>query len=426
VVEDGEQKKALEEYREIERLNFLDAKDIDNRRNAFMLGYGIEVHSFDAQTKQIKIKNYPSNEWAIFRDSDDKIKVAIRWVVLPTNSVYKNTILTEDLELISVYTDYGYINIEKQGDSWNIVGTESGRHYYGRVPVVQWRVDEMCAGIVSDAMISQNDEYNVVDSANGDSTKIDVDSLLKLVGVDGDWAKSNEKTIRQSRLIPLPEGADASYLTRTFDTERIKDRLDRTRKHIHIMGKVPDVENVIGATGATSGIALKLLFSPMQRKSESSIAFLKQGVVDRIELINAMWAKMSMPIMVDYSIVIQFIVPVNRIEEWANINGLQGIVSKKTMLEFLTDVDDPEEELKQLEEENAGNNVLGKSALDTEDPMEQEKIGEAKQIEMDQKSVDYKEIVGEVVENISSTVVDFMIQSGAVDRIIKADKNGNK
>jgi SPP1 family phage portal protein len=391
-----------------------------------MLGYGIEVHSFDATTNQVKIKNYPSNEWAIFRDSDDKIKIAIRWVVLPTNSVYKNTILTEDLELISVYTDYGYINIEKQGDSWNIVGTESGRHYYGRVPVVQWRVDEMCAGIVSDAMISQNDEYNVVDSANGDSTKIDVDSLLKLVGVDGDWAKSNEKTIRQSRLIPLPEGADASYLTRTFDTERIKDRLDRTRKHIHIMGKVPDVENVIGATGATSGIALKLLFSPMQRKSESSIAFLKQGVVDRIELINAMWAKMSMPIMVDYSIVIQFIVPVNRIEEWANINGLQGIVSKKTMLEFLTDVDDPEEELKQLEEENTGNNVLGKSALDTEDPLEQEKIGEAKQIEMDQKSVDYKEIVGEVVENISSTVVDFMIQSGAVDRIIKADKNGNK
>lgn len=413
--EEDAMEQAVKEYSTIAEDNFLASKDIDNRRNAFLFGYGIEVHSFNAEKGKIVIKNYPSNEWLIQRDSDGDIALAIRWVTLPEYTIYNQEVLTEDIELISVYTKTGYVHAEKRGEQWAII--EENTHFYGMVPVVQWRVDENSEGIVSDAIIKQNDEYNETDSANGDSVKIDVDSILKLKGIDSVWANENEVMIREKRMIPLPEGGDAEYMSRTFDTLRIQDRLDRTRKHIHIMGKVPDVANVVGATGGTSGIALKLLFSPMQRKSESVISFLKQGVSDRIELINAMWKKLNKPILEDYTITIQFVMPVNRIEEWQNIAMLNGIVSKKTMLELLTDINDPEAEFAKLEEEMAN------MPAEEETPEKQAIQGEQEQGEIDKKAVNFEETIGEMIENISTSVVDFMISSGAVDRVIKEKTN---
>jgi len=408
--EDDLMVEAVKEYAQIMDDNFIGSKDIDNRRNAYLFGYGIEVHSFDAEKGQVVIKNYPSNEWLIQRDSDGDIALAIRWVSLPEYSIYNQEVLIEEIELISVYTKTGYVHMEKNGDNWTI--TEENQHFYGKVPVIQWRVDENASGLVSDALIKQNDEYNETDSANGDSVKIDVDSILKLTGIDSVWATENETIIREKRMIPLPDGGDAEYMSRTFDTARIQDRLDRTRKHIHIMGKVPDVANVVGASGATSGIALKLLFSPMQRNSESVISFLKQSVADRVSLINAMWAKLNKPILEDYTITIQFVMPVNRIEEWQNIGALNGIVSKKTMLELLTDITDPEVEFAKLEDQLA-------NMPEEESPETQAMQGEQEQIAIESKAVNFEEVIGEMMENLSTAVVDFMISSGAVDRIIK-------
>jgi len=150
----------------------------------------------------------------------------------------------------------------------------------------------------------------------------------------------------------------------------------------------------------------------MQRNSESVISFLKQSVADRVSLINAMWAKLNKPILEDYTITIQFVMPVNRIEEWQNIGALNGIVSKKTMLELLTDITDPEVEFAKLEDQLA-------NMPEEESPETQAMQGEQEQIAIESKAVNFEEVIGEMMENLSTAVVDFMISSGAVDRIIK-------
>jgi len=409
--ESEEEKPATDEYKKVAENNFLDSKDLNNRRKAILYGYGVEVHSFDPKEKKIIIKNYDSNEWLFLRDSDDVLTLAIRWVTLPDNTIHNGKLLKDPLEVVSVYSQQGFVHLERLSETeWAV--SSNGRHSYGRIPVVQWRVDEDSLGIITKALISQNDEYNVVDSANGDSVKIDVDSVLKLKGVDSSWANENETTIREKRMLPLPFDSDAEYMSRTFDTVRTQDRLDRTRKHIHIMGRIPDVANIVGTTGATSGIALKLMFSPMQREVESMISFLKQGVADRIALMNAIWAKLGQPVLTDFTTTIQFLMPVNRIEEWQNINGLEGVVSKKTKLELLTDIIDPEKEYEALMEDGA----VGMEAEEIPSD-EQAKNTEARQNENDIRAIDFEGMVGDIVENLSMGVIDYLVKTKAIERL---------
>ena len=50
----------------------------------------------------------------------------------------------------------------------------------------------------------------------------------------------------------------------------------------------------------------------------------------------------------NYKVIIGFSMPINRIEEWQNISGLNGIVSHKTQLELLSDIDDADRELENV------------------------------------------------------------------------------
>lgn len=407
----------VDSYSEIAKAQKFNALDIENLRNALIYGYAIEVHSFDANATDggIRVTNYKPHEWHLEYDSDEVLSLAIRRVTLDAGTFHKGKYNDEELHIMTVYDastiiTYHKVKAADGKEEWVRQG-EPQTHQYGRIPVVVWGTNETRDSLISDALMGQNDEWNSIDSASGDAIRQEVDALLKLYGFGTEWIKENIELIRQLKVLPLKDKAttDAEYLIKPSNVERVQAKMERTRNNIHTMGEVPDVGEIVGASGATSGIALKLMFTPMQEASSEIITYMSQGVRDRIELINAMQSKTRKAVIENYNVILQFAIPVNEIEQWKTIPSLTGIVSHRKQLELLDSVENPERELRALEEEQKKTADIALIGALPEDRAEA----------IDRKAEELKPMVGDLIEGLSSAVTDFMVSEGILESLAK-------
>jgi len=364
-------------------------------------GYGVELHSFDADSKQIEMTRYPPREWVFVYDSTGTLVAAIRNVVLGVGTMHDGALLEKSVRIVSVYDDKTIATYTNTDDAKEWVTLPPQQHFYRQIPVIQWS----CGGsVLSEALMRQNDAYNSTDSMSIDAIYREIDSILTVIGLDANWMKDNAQGVKDSRVLPLEENGKAELLIRTADGQRFIDSITRTRSQIHIMGEVPDVDRVVGATGATSGIALKLMFLPMDQRVEAMIPILQMGVRGRIDLINAMRRKQGLATLEDYDVTIRFRMPVNRIEEWQNIKELDGIVSRSTQLTLLTDIDDAQVELSNLEEEGAVRGEPDDAAATIAD----------RTATSDAKSVNLEATIEEVVTALSDAITTRFLKDGVV------------
>ena len=404
---------ALDEYRNIVEDQNLEATDNTNILNALCQSYGVEVHSFDAKSKRIIINSYEPREWLFVYDSSGDTQAAIRSVTLQKNTAHEGEFLADDYTVLTVYTATEITEHMKAKGSSEWMAPRVTRHFYGRVPVIEWWTG---GSVVSAALITQNDEYNEVDSMAGDAIEREIDSLLITKGISPEWLRENIQLVKELRVLPLDETGDAKILARTADGQRFVDTLKRTRGQIHMMGEVPDVGGIVGASGATSGIALKLMFTPMQERVEAMIPHLRQCVKERIELMNAIWKRTGGVLLDDYEITIQFRMPVNHIEEWQNIGALDGTVSHRTRLNLLTDITDAEAELQNIENERGVAPLRG-------EPADAAAAINERAAQVEANAAALVPSVGELVASLSDAVTEYMIKSGALEKEMKAASN---
>lgn len=371
ITEDAQDTTAV--YTDLSRDAHLAAVDVENLRNALVCGYGLEVHEYVDGAPRV-IAEAPEN-WALLRDENGDITIAITRFVMDKWRVFRDELLTDDTQIQYAYDGQRRVGWRrtKRGElygDWQQF--DDITHFYGSVPVVEWTVNDERASILTDALIRQIDEYNDIDSLSGDDIRNVSDALLKIKGVSPAWVQQNADNITRLRILPLADDSDAEYLTKTTDTARITDRLSRCREAIHLMAGVPDIQQIVGATGGTSGIALQLKFMPMQQRAGAMFKHLEKALAARVDVLNTMLRKAGKSVITDYQITMQFVMPINRIEEWQNIGALDGIVTRRTQLELLTDIDDPEGELEQLTKEQATQAEI--TALNT--PPEQQAVAQ--------------------------------------------------
>ena len=341
-------------YREIGTLNDFDTADITTRRDAFIYGWGIELHEFIDGQVVISPRN-PLN-WRRIYDADGLLIGIITTSVIDKGGFYQGEMLKDNLTIMVVYTDSLIRTFHKtrglnDGRWFTPDGFEDTKHFYGQVPATIYRINESMETHITDDVIGLQNEYNEIDSASGDQVKDESDGLLALVGFSPKDVQDNAETIKQWKLLGLPEGGNAFYINKGTDTNRVTQRLTRTRDNLFMSLSVPDINEIVGATGATSGIALQLKFKPMADKAKSMIAHIRASVRDRIDLINAVMEKSKGDYIHDVQINIAFNLPRNTVEEWQNVGNLEGIVSHRKQLELLSDVTDPDQEERRLERE---------------------------------------------------------------------------
>lgn len=349
--------KSIDIYEELSDANCLEAVDVEQTLNAMVLRIGIECHEIikeDNEELKYSITVCNPLEWQLVYDTMDNLMVAIYRVQLGQGNIHQGRLLGKPLDSMIVYTaetitKYTRSGNESGGDTGWVIDGEPITHLFGVVPIVVWAINSKKNSHIHNDLMAQSDEYNSADSMSGDSLRSDSDGFMHISGYDADDLRKHAKEIRETKLIVTDPEGSADYINKKVDVVRTDSRIARTREHIFSRLKVPDVEQIVGATGATSGIALALKFKPMIEHAGHIMIHLRKGIKDRISMINRIANVSRTELIENFNVIINFSLPVNRTEEWGAIKGLDGIVSPEKKLEMLSDVDDPQGELERLQ-----------------------------------------------------------------------------
>jgi SPP1 family phage portal protein len=361
---EGQDEAALVNLSEIYRYNYLNATDVEHLKNAILAGYGVEVHSYDGE--QVIITGYSPENWAFLEDENGVILAAVYRATLATGTFWQGAILSSPVDVYTCYTDAEIITLQGEqrpasavvqgvpidtpGASKTTGLTEVARvpHQYGRVPVIRIAVSNNLEPFIDDAFISQQDVFNQTRSRNADDVEYNVDSLLKITGYPPDAMVEEDANgdtyadkMRQNRMLLLKEGGDASFLTKGNEFSKVEFDLKISRDAIHMMGAVADTEAIAGATGSTSGIALKLKLQPQIDQAGVFTSYFEQGIRDRIDLINIIWGIKGLPLLEQFDVSFSLQIPVNEIEIWQGITYLDPYLSRDDILKLIPSVEDP-------------------------------------------------------------------------------------
>lgn len=394
-------------YRKIGTANSFDTADVTNVRNAYIAGYGIETHEFDSGGAGYVITPQNPIQWHIVWDSDGTLLGTIHRSTIAPGMFYQGEFLESELEIMVIFDDKQIKTFhktkDKDGEWFEPDTAKHVNHQFGVPPVVVWQVNEDFKSHISDALKGQQDEYNESDSASGDGLKFDSDGILAIKGYAIQQIQKVADLLRKWKIFAVPEDGDIKFVTKDTDFQRIESRLKRTRAHIFMELKVPDIEEIVGATGDTSGIALQLKFKPMADNAKTMIAFIRAGVRDRIDLINSVKGAIGNAIK-DVQVNISFDIPVNVIEQWKSVGLLDGIVSHIKQLELLDDVQDPDQEIKRLKDEREATGFIDRNNLPPEEltALNDKEIAD-KAVALAPKVEDLLAIIGDAFRNALNT-----------------------
>lgn len=360
---EGEDQDAFEAFRDM--LNDQAIRKVDGQhvRDSLVLGRSVEVHAFfpdpelDDPTVPVEgmggtytIKHYDAKNWCLIRDVHSNLWAAIHLQKIEPYTVYEGQMVEEEVKIVTTYdeaTITTWKEVEDGSQSKKKVWSKIGEafHQFGRIPVVVFNVSETELSILDDAALSNQDAYNTTASMQVEDVKYEVDSLLAIRGFDIDDLVENAATIRKLKIIPLGMNPDSSanYLTKGITADKFTSSLDRARMDFFEGLSLPDFREIVGATGTTSGIALKLKLGPMVDRAITFFNFLEQGVRARVELWNALREKSSLSRMEDYDVIATIQPPTNEAELWAAVAQLDALLDDETRIGLLNVSGDPRE-----------------------------------------------------------------------------------
>ena len=366
---DGAESKALAAYQDFADRENLAAADSEHYRNAFLYGYSAEIHSFEAG--QARVQTTWPWDWVFVTNERGEIVKGLHRQAVPAFTELDGELVKKDTAIFRLYTATEIITYKTSiapaaQSSGNAVVEDSDidesagalvefsriAHNYGRPPVVVFRVSEDAQPFLQDDFLKQCDAYDITRSAMQDDIKHAVDSLLmtkglkfeKLLERDKD-GKSVLAKLREDGFFPLPENAEANYLTRTVDVEKFKADLKVTRASIHLMACIPDLDETIGGNEGTitniSGVGLKLMFHLMLQAAAEMEKHFKVGLRKRVEVWNRVnWAAEGLEL-TDFTISMTVNLPFNEAEIVQYLPNLEGVLSTEDRIKLLPFVDSP-------------------------------------------------------------------------------------
>lgn len=257
-------------------------------------------------------------------------------------------------DFYDVYTDSEVVvfKMKKEGDTRTLTEVERWEHYFGEVPVIEYRNNAEKMGDF-EGVIDLIDAYNKSqsDTANDFEYFTDAYLLTTGAGIEPDQAG----LMKERRVINLPDKeARAEWLIKDVNDTATENYKNRLREDIHTFSKVPDLTSDEFGT-SLSGVAIAYRMMNLEQMCATKERKFKRGLQRRIKLItnilnmqdkNYDWRDVE----------IQFTrnLPQN-IKELAEIvSDLLGIVDNETLLSLLPFVENPQLVMEKLAEQNEG------------------------------------------------------------------------
>lgn len=368
-------KTALDNLSELFTDNDIHTIDVMNFSNAILYGCGVEVHSYDPIEKEIVITSYSPLDWTFLSDIEsDEIIIAIHKIDLPINSFFQNKLIKEPTSIYTVYDCDCICTFVSSKKKTTLV--ECIEHVYGQVPIVLFYVNHEKHPFISDNILEQNMAYNSIYNDRITEIEFNVDGLLVLQGVSNEMDNPEFHNVlarmKKERTIVFPDSeSDAKFVTKNNDDVKYENALKYAKADLLASACVPDPTAIMeGGKSAFSGLALKFRYAPMLNQASHFMKYIKKGLNKRIDLINSIWKFLNVPLLSEYLINTQYSLPVDLVAERQSLAMMKqaGLVSDRTLLELSSDVFDPEEELKRLDEQK--NNILSSAITATNTDVE--------------------------------------------------------
>ena len=329
-------------------LNYNDsaAQDMSMITNALIYGVAYELQWIDKYSQVRYSQINPLNCFAIFDNTlDCELLYFVRWYKL--NAIDDND-KTYAVEVYDKNTIWHYTTPEL-GGALTEVDTEP--HYFGDVPVTVFYLNDNEENIFN-SVITLNDAYNQLQSSEIDDFNAWVDAYLTFTGVDAETDDIN--AMKENRVLVLPEGAEAEWLTKNANDTQIVNILENIKKNIFKVTACPDMADETFL--AQSGTALAYKLVGFENVASGIVARFTKALQRRIELIcNVLNLKASDATWRDISINFVRNLPINLTETINLVNSLKGTVSDATLLAqlpFIKDVGAELEAVKKQKEEN--------------------------------------------------------------------------
>lgn len=364
-----------------------DETDGDNGLDLSIYGRAYEYIYTREDMTDLATKNLqPENTFVVYDDSieqrelfgvyyyvrkDDRKDIRIEYVATILTKKYKYVLNIQDID----------------GPQALIEGPEP--HFKGEVPVIEYLNNKLAIGDY-ELQIPLIDAYNALMSDRITDKEQFIDSILAIYGTllsdedeeedgDGNGSESAMKRLKKRKLLEMPDGTKAEYLTRTFDEAGVEILKKAIEQDIHKFSHVPCMTDE-SFGGNVSGVAMEFKLLGLENITKIKTRYYKKGIRKRLRIF-AYFLNTRSGCRIDImgiTPVFTRALPKNLLEISQVVANLWGKVSRKTLLAQIPFVDDPDEELKIVEKEIQEETKRQQAVfgIGTNTPLEESKKGQ--------------------------------------------------
>ena len=331
----------IDDVQDVINYNDSDAEDMAFLVNALICGRAYELQWLDKDAQSRFAQVNPLNAFAIYDNTlDCELLYFVRWYDADNFD-------DSDVINIEVYsaTDKKTYKSHGLGGMLELIGEEA--HHFGDVPVSVFYLNDNEENIFN-CVMSLNDAYNELQSSEIDDFQAWVDAYLTLTGADIDT--DDVVSMKENRVLVLPEGAQAAWLTKNASDTQIVNMLENIKKNIFKVTACPDMsdENFM----AQSGVAIQYKLTGFENVAAGIVTRFTKAIQRRIELIcNVLNLKASEAVWRDIQINFVRNLPTDMTETINLVNALKGTVSDATLLSQIPFITDVQAELEAVEQQ---------------------------------------------------------------------------
>lgn len=335
-----------------------DEVDGDNGLDLSVYGIAYDYIYTKQDETVLSIKNLPpENTFMVYDDTIEQNELfAVYYYAKKDDTdqrktVYVATVLTANYKYVLNITD----NKEEQKT------TELPEaHYMGEIPITEYLNNKLGIGDF-ELQIPLIDAYNAIMSDRVNDKEQFIDSILAIYGTllsdedyeadDGSGTEAAMKRLRKLKVLELPDGTKAEYLTQTFDESGIEILRKAIEQDIHKFSHIPCMSDE-SFGGNVSGVAMEFKLLGMENITKIKTRYYKKGIRKRMRIF-ASWLALKGKNVDTAGVkpIFTRCMPKNLLEISQWVSNLWGKVSKKTLLSQIPFVEDVEAELTAVEKE---------------------------------------------------------------------------
>jgi SPP1 family phage portal protein len=339
----------IEDIMDILRYNDYQAQDADFLLNALTFGVAAELMYNDnrGQTRFRTIN--PTQCFGVYDDSlTGDLMHFVRFY--PINDWDDSNTYAVD-----VYSDFLVRHYTMEGQNGKITFVNEELHYFSQCPAnIFYLPDEKS---IFECVIGLQDAANELLSAEIDDYSAFCDAYLVLEGMDAD--QEDVVSMKENRVLLIPEGGKAYWLTKAANDAQVENILKRIHDSIYRIAQCPDFSSESFIGGVSSGIAIRYRLTGMETRAGKIEAEMKKALQRRIEIICGIAAlKIGEEVFRDIQIDFKRNIPEDINSTVQLINALKGTVSDATLLGQLDFITDVNAELEAVQEQKAANMEL--------------------------------------------------------------------